>query len=180
MSPADSDQAGTAQWDPSSIRLVDDLPLLSPDSTNDRVLGADDLLALSTTSFKLDSSPSASDLSVQDPHPTPALTESSDPPCNEPPTKAKARRSQNRQAQRRFRERKQQQETTLLTRLQDLQSKNDELSLYISSLKQENCVLESEKSRVYQEVELLRKWRCKLFSLMSKLELLQYLLAKRE
>jgi predicted nuclease with TOPRIM domain len=81
----------------------------------------------------------------------------------------KTRRSQNRQAQRRFRERKQQQETTLMARLQELQSKNDELSLFITSLKQENCVLASDKSRLYQEVELLRKWRSKLFSLMSKL-----------
>ncbi|KAL2783929.1 hypothetical protein BJX66DRAFT_317544 [Aspergillus keveii] len=56
-----------------------------------------------------------------------------------------------------------------MVRLQELQSKNDELSLFITSLKQENCVLASDKSRLYQEVELLRKWRSKLFSLMSKL-----------
>jgi hypothetical protein len=87
MSPPDSDQAGTAQWDPSSIRLVDDIPFLSPDSPNDGVSGADGLLTFPSASFKLDSSPSASDLSGQDSHSTPALTESSELPCNEPPAK---------------------------------------------------------------------------------------------
>ncbi|KAL3482740.1 hypothetical protein BJX62DRAFT_245578 [Aspergillus germanicus] len=169
MSPADSDLAGTAQWDPTSIRLVDDIPLLSPDSSNDPISGADDLLSFPSASFKLDSSPSASDISVRDPHSAPTLTEADDLPCDEPPAKVKTRRSQNRQAQRRFRERKQQQETTLMTRLQELQSENDELSLFITTLKQENCILESDKSRLYQEVELLRKWRSKLFGLMSKL-----------
>ncbi|KAL2830509.1 hypothetical protein BDW59DRAFT_158423 [Aspergillus cavernicola] len=83
--------------------------------------------------------------------------------------KATVRRSQNRQAQRRFRERKEQQKTALVTTLEDVQSKHDELADLINRVRQTNRSLETDKKRLEREVDTLRKWRQKILGVMSDL-----------
>ncbi|KAL2811225.1 hypothetical protein BJX63DRAFT_285036 [Aspergillus granulosus] len=156
----DSDQQA-AHWDTSSVYFKGEIPLL-PAS------GTDDLLSFSSAS--LTSSPHMSELSVGDSHPAPINEdELPDDEFKEPSTKLNTRRLQNRQAQRRFRERKEQQKTAILTRLEDLQSKHDRMASLITSLKQENRALEIDKIRLKREADVLRKWRQKLLSLMSDL-----------
>ncbi|KAL2842933.1 hypothetical protein BJY01DRAFT_248885 [Aspergillus pseudoustus] len=167
------DQQHDPQWDTSSIPLLGDtFPLPSPISPPTRTPGgaADDYLS-SHPSVSSTSTPQMPEGSVRDsqhPSPTEADALPNDDDGGIPP-KAKVRRSQNRQAQRRFRERRQEQNAALLTRLDELQSRHDEIAARATSLKQENCALATEKTRLTREVELLRRWRRKLHDLMYDL-----------
>ncbi|KAL3455808.1 hypothetical protein BJX64DRAFT_294684 [Aspergillus heterothallicus] len=159
-----------AHWDDSTVHLIGDLPLLTPVSPTIRAPGAEDILSFSSGSSTSTSSPHMSDLCVRDLQSTTAEPgDLPDDECKGQPTKLKARRTQNRQAQRRFRERKEQQKTALLTRLEDLQSKHEEITAALATIRQQNHVLETDKTRLSREVDVLRRWRRKLLSLMSDL-----------
>ncbi|KAL2854191.1 hypothetical protein BJX68DRAFT_264929 [Aspergillus pseudodeflectus] len=169
LDPVDGDSAQRhAHWDDSTVHLIGDLPLLSSVSPTIRAPGAEDILFSSSSSTST-SSPQMSGLRVRDSQSASAeADEHPDDECMVNP-KNKNRRTQNRQAQRRFRERKEQQKTALLTRLEDLQHKHDELATLLTTFRTKNHTLETEQIRLTREVDVLRKWRRKLLSLMSDL-----------
>ncbi|KAL2819735.1 hypothetical protein BJX63DRAFT_428514 [Aspergillus granulosus] len=169
LESADGDTAQRhAHWDDGTVHLMGDIPLLSPVSPTLQGPGAEDILFSSGSSTST-SSPHMSELCVRDSQCATAEQGEAPDEGKQGPTRLKTRRTQNRQAQRRFRERREQQKTALLTRLEELQSKYDEITTLVATIKQENRGLETDKTRLSREVDVLRKWRRKLLSLMADL-----------
>ncbi|KAL4935049.1 hypothetical protein BDV06DRAFT_229187 [Aspergillus oleicola] len=128
---------------------------------------ADDVFSFPSTST--DSSPHISHLMMSDRQST-FNGDQIDFPDNDDNSvhhKTTMRRSQNRKAQRRFRERKEQQKTELLERLEELQISQGQMANHLETMRRSNQTLEADKKRVEREVEMLRKWRQKVIGVMS-------------
>ncbi|KAL4924218.1 putative bZIP transcription factor [Aspergillus undulatus] len=147
--------------------IDDNIQFLSDISTNLPTPTADDTFSFPSNSTE--SSPHIPRLVVSN-----RQTTFSDGPGDFPDTnehslrhKTTMRRSQNRQAQRRFRERKEQQKTELLNRLDGLQSSHDRMADHLENMRRSNQILEADKGRLEREVQMLRKWRQKILGVMS-------------
>ncbi|KAL4777931.1 hypothetical protein BJX76DRAFT_363219 [Aspergillus varians] len=119
-------------------------------------------------STSTESSPHMSQLAMSDRQST-FNGESGDFPDNNDHNKTSTRRSQNRQAQRRFRERKEMQKAELLSRLDKLQSKHDQMANLLEGMRKNNNTLAADKKQLEREVEMLRKWREKILGVMANI-----------